>query len=41
MDDLKLALLTALGNIISHAIIRAFEKREALRRDSPKHMRKG
>ena len=42
LDDLKLVLLTVLGNIVSHFIIRAIEKRSASRTEhSPKHMRKG
>lgn len=39
MEDLKVILLTALGNILSHVIIRAIEKKSARRKDSPKHMR--
>ena len=42
LDDLKLVLLTVLGNIVSHFIIRAIEKRSSSRTEhSPKHMRKG
>ena len=42
LEDLKVILLTALGNILSHVIIRAIEKKSASRTEySPKHMRKG
>ena len=39
LDDLKVVLLTVLGNIISYLIERAIEKKSAHRKGRPKHMR--
>ena len=40
LKEFGIALLaTVLGNIASHFIIEAVERRSAHRRDSPKHMR--
>lgn len=41
MEYLIALLVTVLGNLITYFIQRAIEEKEAHRRDSPKHMRKG
>ena len=42
LKEFAVALLaTVLGNVVSHFIIRAIERRVAPRKDSPKNMRKG